>query len=109
VAAKETTSITYYVGLVNILLVLVWILLYCFGILRDGSINSPTATPFYVGTLFAVGFGIVFPFFEKTMSGKQKINNGLMASLIALGVYAGMIAVYLTRGSLMVYDLRQHF
>jgi hypothetical protein len=109
VAAKESNSITYYVGLINIGLVIVWVLLYGFGILRDNSINSPTATPFYVGTLFAVGFGIVFPFFEKTMSGKLKINQGLTGSLIALGVYAAMIAVYLTRGSLMILDLRKVF
>ncbi len=107
-AAKESTSITYYVGLINIGLVIIWVLLYGLGILPDASINSPTATPFYVGTLFAVGFGIVFPFFEKTMSGKQRINQGLTASVIALGVYAGMIALYLTRKSLTIFDLPSH-
>lgn len=109
VAAKETVSITYYVGFVNIALMIVWILLYGLGILRENSINSPTATPFYVGTLFAVGFGIVFPFFEQTMSGKTKIRQGLALSTIALVVYAGMIALYLTRDSLMLFDIRSVF
>jgi hypothetical protein len=108
VPAKESTSITYYVGLVNIVLALIWIGLYGLGVLRDSSINSPTATPFYVGTLFAVGFGIVFPFFEKTMTGKVKINTGLFFSVVSLLAYAGMIALYLTRNSLLLYDLMQH-
>lgn len=109
VAAKESTSITYYVGLVNIALMIIWVVLYGLGILRDNSINSPTATPFYVGTLFAVGFGIVFPFFEQTMSGKIKIRHGLGLSVIALAVYAGMIAMYLVNSSLMIYDIRTLF
>jgi hypothetical protein len=104
---KETTSITYYVGVVNILLAIIWAALYTLGVLRETSINSPTATPFYVGTLFAVGFGIIFPFFEKTMSGKTRINAGLTYSVFALLLYAAMVAAYLLRSSLMLYDITQ--
>jgi hypothetical protein len=105
--SKETTSITYYVGVLNILLAVIWLALYSLGVLRESSINAPTATPFYVGTLFAVGFGIIFPFFEKTMSGKSRINTGLTYSFLALMVYAGMVATYLLRSSLMFYDVTE--
>lgn len=104
-AAKESVSITYYVGIINVILAAIWGALYGFAILGPNTITSPTATPFYVGTLFAVGFGVVFPFFEKTMSGKTKINQGLMFSVVALVAYAGYIAIYLTRGSLVFYDV----
>ncbi|MBK8208114.1 MAG: hypothetical protein IPK87_15160 [Planctomycetes bacterium] len=108
-AAKESISITYYVGLINIALMVIWVVLYGTGILGSETIKASAATPFYVGTLFALGFGIVFPFFEKTMSGKQRINQGLGGSVVALLVYAGMVAMYFTRGSLMLYDVGQHF
>jgi hypothetical protein len=105
VAKKESTSITYYVGVLNIILAAIWVALYGFGILRETSINSPTATPFYVGTLFAVGFGIIFPFFEKTMSGKTRINAGLTFSFVSLFTYAAMIAIFLMRNTLLIYDI----
>ena len=104
-AAKETVSITYYVGMVNIILAAIWGALYGFGILSKSSISTPTATPFYVGTLFAAGFGLAFPFFEKTMSGKTKINQGLLMSVIALAAYAGYIAIYFLKGSLVFWDV----
>ncbi|MBZ0137760.1 MAG: hypothetical protein K8I27_15450 [Planctomycetes bacterium] len=104
-AAKESVSITYYVGVVNIILAAIWGALYGFGILSKSSINTPTATPFYVGTLFAVGFGLVFPFFEKTMSGKTKVNQGLLMSIIALIAYAGYIAIHFLKGSLVFWDV----
>jgi hypothetical protein len=109
VAAKETTSITYYVGLINIGLMIIWVALYGLGILPDSSINAPAATPFYVGTLFAVGFGIVFPFFEQTMSGRTRIKQGIAGSVVALLVYAGMIGLYLTRNSLTLFNIRELF
>jgi len=105
VASKETVSITYYVGVVNVIFAAIWGALYGFGILTTSSITSPTATPFYVGTLFAFGFGLVFPFFEKTMSGKLKINHGLAFSVVALAAYAGYVAIYFTRKSLLFYDV----
>ncbi|MBX3460902.1 MAG: hypothetical protein KF696_13215 [Planctomycetes bacterium] len=108
-AAKESISITYYVGLLNIALMIIWVALYGLNIVDSETIKSSTATPFYVGTLFALGFGIIFPFFEKTMSGKQRINQGLIGSFIALVVYAGMVAMYFTNQSLVLYNLRQHF
>lgn len=104
-ANKETTSITYYVGVVNILLAAIWGALYLFGILSTNAITSPTATPFYVGTLFLAGFGIVFPFFEKTMSGKLKINQGLAFSIIGMAAYGGYIALYTLNNKLMIYDV----
>jgi hypothetical protein len=104
---KESTSITYYVGVLNVILAAIWVALYGFGILDEGSFSSPSATPFYVGTLFAVGFGIIFPFFEKTMSGKTRINTGLAFSFVALFTYAAMIAIYLMRGTLLIYELSE--
>ncbi|MCB9895099.1 MAG: hypothetical protein H6839_11665 [Planctomycetes bacterium] len=108
-AAKESVSITYYVGVINVILAAVWAAVYVFGVIGDSSITSPTATPFYVGTLFAVGFGLVFPSFEKTMAGKTKINTGIFMSVVALGTYAGLVAIYFLRGSLVMYDLTQLF
>ena len=108
-AAKESVSITYYVGVVNIILAAIWAALYVFGILGESSITSPTATPFYVGTLFATGFGLVFPSFEKTMSGKTKINTGLTLSVVALLTYASLVALFFLRGSLTMYDVTQLF
>jgi hypothetical protein len=58
-----------------------------------------------VGTLFAVGFGLVFPFFEKTMSGKLKINQGLTMSVVALIAYGGYVAIYFIRKTLLFYDV----
>lgn len=108
-AAKESVAITYYVGVINVILAAIWAALYVFGIIGDSSITSPTATPFYVGTLFAVGFGLVFPSFEKTMAGKVKINTGIFMSVVALATYAGLVAIYFLRGSLTMYDLTQLF
>lgn len=104
-AAKESVSITYYVGMINIILAAIWGALYGFGILSKNTISTPTATPFYVGTLFAVGFGLAFPFFEKTMSGKQKINHGLTMSVIALAAYAGYVAIFFLKGTLVFWDV----
>ena len=104
-AAKESVSITYYVGIINVILAAIWGALYGFNILGPETITSPTATPFYVGTLFAVGFGLFFPFFEKTMSGKIKINTGLFMSVIALIAYAGYITIYFLHGTLVFYDV----
>lgn len=104
-AAKESISITYYVGVVNIIFAAIWGALYGFAVLGADSITSPKATPFYVGTLFAVGFGVAFPFFEKTMSGKLKINQGLLMSCIALIAYGGYITIFLMRNSLVFYDI----
>lgn len=104
-AAKESVSITYYVGIINVILAAVWGALYGFAILGPNTITSPTATPFYVGTLFAVGFGLMFPSFEKTMSGKTKINLGLFMSIVALIAYAGYIAIYFLQGTLVFYDV----
>lgn len=108
-AAKTSTSLTYYVGVVNICLAGIWGALYGSGVLGPDSIMSPTATPFYVGTLFAVGFGLIFPSFEKTIPGKERINSGLVMSLISLFVYAGFVAIYFTRSSLTFYDVTRHF
>lgn len=108
-AAKESVSITYYVGVVNIILAAVWGALYVFGVISSSSITSPSATPFYVGTLFAVGFGLIFPFFEKTMAGKSKINTGLTMSTVSLLLYAGLVALHFMRGSVVFYDVMQHF
>ncbi|MCG3184226.1 MAG: hypothetical protein ICCCNLDF_02339 [Planctomycetes bacterium] len=104
-ASKESVSITYYVGVINVILAVIWGVLYGFGILSKNTITSPTATPFYVGTLFAVGFGLVFPSFEKTMSGKLKINQGLIYSVIALVAYAGYVAIYFLRDTMVFYDV----
>jgi hypothetical protein len=105
VAAKESVSITYYVGVINVILSAIWGALYVFGILSTKSITSPSATPFYVGTLFAVGFGLVFPFFEKTMAGKTKINQGLVMSIVALIAYGGYVAIYFVRKDLMFVNI----
>lgn len=104
-AAKESVSITYYVGVVNVIFAAIWGALYGFGILSTRTITSASATPFYVGTLFAVGFGLVFPFFEKTMAGKTKINQGLAMSIVALIAYGGYVAIYFVRKTLLFYDV----
>jgi hypothetical protein len=108
VAAKESVSITYYVGVVNVILAAIWGALYGFAILGPKTITSANATPFYVGTLFAVGFGLVFPFFEKTMAGKTKINQGLTMSVVALIAYGGYVAVYFVRKTLVFWDVGFH-
>lgn len=101
-SGKESTAITFYVGIVNVVLSVLWGALYGFGALNSKDVNSPNATIFYVGTLFAAGFGIIFPFFEKTMANKVKINEGLGMSLLALAIYGAYIAVYITQGTLLL-------
>lgn len=101
-SGKDITSITFYVGVVNIFLALLWGSLYGFGVLSSNTVNSPNATIFYVGTLFAAGFGIIFPFFEKTIPNKAKINEGLGMSVVAIILYGAYIAVFFTRSSLLL-------
>lgn len=96
-SGKETTAITFYVGIANLVLALLWGALYGFGILKVAF--EPQAIVFYVGTLFVAGFGIIFPFFEKTMPNRIKINEGLGMSVVALciyGAYIGIFQVYQT-------------
>ncbi|MCC6464301.1 MAG: hypothetical protein IT463_03050 [Planctomycetes bacterium] len=104
---KDSVAITFYVGLVNIFLALLWGALYGFGILESKNITSPKATIFYVGTMFAVGFGIIFPTFEKTMSGKRNVNTGLALSIISLLVYGGYVGAYLQFQTLLLPFMRE--
>jgi len=101
-SGKETPSITFYVGIFNIVLALIWGALYGFGLLETSNVSAPGAIVFYVGTLFAVGFGIVFPFIEKTMPNKMKINEGLAMSAVATLLYGGYIGAFLYYGTLLL-------
>lgn len=101
-SGKESPSITFIVGIVNIVLSLIWGGLYGFGILKTEDVNSATATPFYVGTLFVAGFGIIFPFIEKTMPAKAKINEGLGMSIVAVILYGAYIGAFLVYGTLLL-------
>ncbi|MBE7492499.1 MAG: hypothetical protein HS108_12160 [Planctomycetes bacterium] len=101
-SGKETPAITFYVGILNIVLALLWGALYGFGILETKDVNSPNSTIFYVGTLFAAGFGVIFPFFEKTMPNKVKINEGLAMSVVAILMYGGYIGAFLYYGTLLL-------
>lgn len=101
-SGKESPSITFYVGILNIFLALLWGALYGFGVLQSKDVLSANSTLFYVGTLFAAGFGIIFPFFEKTMPNKIKINEGLAMSIVAVLIYGGYIATFIMYGSLLL-------
>lgn len=93
-ASQEKISITYYVGALNILLALIWGALYGFGVLDSNNISSASAMPFYVGTLFVAGFGVIFPSLEKTMSARSKINLGFGLSVVSLVMYAAYVGAY---------------
>lgn len=107
-AKGDSVAITYYVGFVNILLALIWTGVYTLGFTTSGSITNPSATPFYVGTLFAVGFGLLYPSIENSQ-GKQKVKLGMGLSLFALVCYSAMIAAHFMRGGLILYDLKSQF
>lgn len=101
-SSKETPSITLFVGILNLFLALLWGGLYGFGLLASSNVLSTTATPFYVGTLFVAGFGIIFPFIEKTMPGKSKINEGLAMSIVAILLYGAYIAAFYQYSTLLL-------
>lgn len=98
--ARESWSITFFVGAVNLFLALLWGVLYGAGILEKDSIFSPKAMLLYVGTMFGVGFGLLFPMVERGMSDKRGIGLGQGLTGGALGLYVLYITVYVTRGSL---------
>lgn len=101
-SGKETTAITFYVGIANLVLAILWGALYGFGLLKDSDVTSPNSIVFYVGTLFVAGFGIIFPFFEKTMPNRAKINEGLAMSVIALCVYGAYVGIFQVYGTLLL-------
>ncbi len=105
-SGKETVSFTFYVGIVNIFLAVLWGALYGFGVLDTSSVNTSTSSFFYVGTLFAAGFGVVFPFIEKTMPNKAKVNEGLAMSIVAILAYGAYIAVFQVFGTLLLPFMR---
>ena len=101
-SGKETTAITFFVGIANLFLAVLWGSLYGFGALKDSDVTSPNSIVFYVGTLFVAGFGIIFPFFEKTMPNRIKINEGIAMSIIAVVLYGGYVAVFQKYGTLLL-------
>lgn len=105
-SGKDSISITFYVGIVNLFLAVLWGALYGFGVLKTSDVNTSTSSFFYVGTLFAAGFGVVFPFIEKTMPNKVKINEGLAMSIVAILAYGSYIAVFQIFGTLLLPFMR---
>lgn len=105
-AYGKSTAITYYVGIVNLLFAIIWGGAYVFGFITINSITSPSATPFYIGTLFAVGFGLLYSTVESGQN-KEKVKPGVMMSVAALFCYAGLVFVYQLRGGLMFYDMNK--
>ncbi|MHC4841729.1 MAG: hypothetical protein ACYTDT_12400 [Planctomycetota bacterium] len=103
-ARGETKAVTYYVGFVNILLAIIWTAGYTLGFITADSITNPAATPFYVGTLFAVGFGLVYPSVEGN-TGRAHVKTGMAMSVVALLCYAGLVAGHMVRGGLVLHDL----
>ncbi|MDC1141715.1 hypothetical protein OAU50_01365 [Planctomycetota bacterium] len=104
-AKSDTKAVTYYVGFVNILLAIVWTAGYTLGFIHSDSVTNPSATPFYVGTLFAVGFGLIYPSVEGS-TGRSKIRAGIFMSVVALVCYAGLVAGHFVKGGLVLYDLK---
>lgn len=107
-----TLSITYYIGVSNILLTALWGVLFASGWLgtETGLLDS-SALPFYVGTLFILGIGLLFPSIEKGWQNRTKINTGLVFSIMAVLVYGTYIAAFYRYRRLNFFerDLQEFF
>lgn len=104
-ADDQGKSITFFIGIANLVLALVWGLLYGVGILSSGSVLASSSMLFYVITMFLCGFGIIFPFVEKTFSDKPGIQGGLWMSIIAALIYTAYVLVFLRYGTLHIKSL----
>lgn len=93
-------SITFFIGIANIILAVVWGGLYGSGLLSSQSVLSSRSMLLYVLTMFLAGFGIIFPFVEKTYSDRAGISQGLVFSVVAVALYAAFVGAYLQFGSL---------
>ncbi len=93
-------SVTFMIGIANVLLALIWGGLYGSGFLSSSSMLSSQSMIFYVLTMFLAGFGIIFPFVEKTYSERGGINQGLGFSVVALLLYAAYIGAFIQFGTL---------
>jgi hypothetical protein len=102
---EQGKSITFWIGIANIVLALVWGLLYGGGVLNNASVLASSSMLFYVLTMFLAGFGIIFPFVERTYSDKAGSNAGLWMSAGAVAIYATYVAVFLRFGTLHLKTL----
>ncbi|MCC6148939.1 MAG: hypothetical protein IT461_01700 [Planctomycetes bacterium] len=97
---NQGKSISFFIGLANMVMALVWGLLYGSGFLSSQSVLASSSMPFYVLTMFLCGFGIIFPFVEKTFSDKPGIQGGLWFSILSALIYAAYIGAYVKYGTL---------
>ena len=102
---EQGKSITFWIGVANIVLALVWGLLYGGGFLSSTSVLASSSMLFYVLTMFLAGFGIIFPFVERTYSEKSGSNAGLWMSVGAVLMYAGYVGLYVRFGTLHIKSL----
>lgn len=98
-------SITFYIGAANIVLALVWGLLYGSGFLSSQSVLASSSMLFYVLTMFLCGFGMIFPFVEKTFSDKPGIQGGLWMSIGSAMIYGAYVGLYVKFGTLHIKTL----
>lgn len=92
---EQGKSITFWIGVANVALALVWGMLYGAGVLSSTSVLASSSMLFYVLTMFLAGFGIIFPFVERTYSDKPGSNAGLWMSVAAVALYAAYVGLFL--------------
>lgn len=97
---EQGKAITFWIGVANIVLALVWGLLYGSGFLSNQSVLASSSMLFYVVTMFLCGFGIIFPFVEKTFSDKPGIQSGLTLSIVSALLYGGYVGLFVKFGTL---------
>ncbi|CAG0954307.1 MAG: hypothetical protein KBG84_01265 [Planctomycetes bacterium] len=102
---NQGKSITFFIGIANIVLALVWGMLYGSGFLSSQSVLASSSMLFYVLTMFLAGFGIIFPFVERTFSDKPGNQAGLWLSVLAVLLYAAYVGAYVRFGTLQIKAL----
>ena len=95
----ESKSISFWVGCVNIALAVLWGALFYTKVLSYENVASPKYAVLFIGTIFALGFGIIFATFEKG-SGKPGVHGGVFLTFLALLIQAGFLIYYIIFGSM---------
>jgi len=94
--SSNKKSISYFLGLGNLVIALIWGLVYFLVKEVAANIFSSSSMLLYVATFFLVAMGLVIvPTLEKD-SGKKGVNVGVLCSLIAALLYGGYAAMHYT-------------
>ncbi|MCC6574255.1 MAG: hypothetical protein IT462_10735 [Planctomycetes bacterium] len=89
-------SITFFLGIFNIVVALVWGALYILTLEVARSFASPSSMLLYVATFFMVAMGgVIVPNLEKD-SGKSGRGTGMLLSWLAALLYGGYAALHYT-------------